>query len=452
MASRPRSIFFALAALAVLALCIAVLFFPPAGQQQGDFAQFVGTFHLLVIHFPIALLILALLFEIITISKKNASLHLRHSTEFILALAVLGVIVSAWLGWLLAWSGGYQGELVKYHMWGGATLAVASVGCLWSYGSDRKIGLALLIGSVGLMSWTGHEGGKLTHGSGYLTDRMPAPLRGWLGVSAGKVDIGVDPSSFYAIRVHPILADRCISCHGADKQKGGLRLDSYQNVMHGGKDGKIIQPGDAKNSELFRRITLPPDSKKFMPAEGKPALTADETKVLELWIGAGAPVNVNEKSLAGLPALHRPEAPQPKVADYRPQLQTIISLETSLNIKLIPRSQDPTDGLILRTVGSPQSCTDQTLAKLAPISNFIVDTELTRTKITDAGLATLASSYPNLRFVDLSYTDVTVAGIKQLAHLNKLESLNLTATKVHDNEVADLRARPNLKLYLFETR
>src|SRR5579872_4182586 len=138
MASRLRSIFFGLSALAVLLLCVAVRFFPPDGQQRGDFAQFAGTFHLLVIHFPIALLLLALLFEIVTLADKRAMLRLQHSTEFILLLAVVGVIVSAWLGWLLAWSGGYQGELVKYHMWGGTSLAVLTLACVWSYQRNRK--------------------------------------------------------------------------------------------------------------------------------------------------------------------------------------------------------------------------------------------------------------------------------------------------------------------------
>jgi hypothetical protein len=81
-----------------------------------------------------------------------------------------------------------------------------------------------------------------------------------------------------------------------------------------------------------------------------------------------------------------------------------------------------------------------------------VDAELARTKVSDRGLLTLAKSFPNLRFLDLSYTAVTTAGIKEIARLDKLESLNLTATKVDARDVAELRSKPNLrKLYLFET-
>ena len=161
---------------------------------------------------------------------------------------------------------------------------------------------------------------------------------------------------------------------------------------------------------------------------------------------------MDEKSLAGLPALRRVAAPQPKVADYRPKLKRMAALETSLGIRLVPRSQDPTDGLILRTVGSPDSCTDETLIQLGPVANLIVDAELARTKVSDHGLPILAKSFPNLRFLDLSYTGVTSAGMKEIVRLDKLESLNLTATKVNTKDIADLRSKPSLKkLYLFET-
>ncbi len=369
-----------------------------------------------------------------------------------MALAVLGAITSAWLGWLLAWSGGYEGALVKNHMWGGVSLAATSLICWWSLSWNRRFSLVALLATVGLMTWTSHQGGKLTHGATYLTDRMPAPLRSIFLGSNSSEDIGVDRNSFYATRVHPIFADKCLSCHNADKHKGGLRLDSYQNAMRGGKDGKVIAPGEVHNSDLFRRITLAPDSKGFMPAEGKPPLTADEIKVLELWIAAGAPVQVDEKSLAGLPVSHRAPTPEPKVADYRPQLKTITSLEASLGIRLVPRSQDPTDGLILRTANSPESCTDQTILQLSPISNLIVDAELARTKVTDRGIPILAKNFPNLRFLDLSYTGITSGGIRELARLDKLESLNLTATKVDGKDLAELQSKPKLKkLYLFET-
>jgi uncharacterized membrane protein len=443
--------FSGLAALAILVFLVLIVFVPPDGAERSEFAQFLGRFHPLIIHLPIALLLLVPVLEVAGFSKKGTAL--RQSAEFVLGLATLSAIAAVSLGWLLARSGGYDGALVRHHMWGGISVAAASLGCFWIFERKRHLAILGLIATVGLTAWTSDQGGKLTYGADYWTEHMPAPVRKLLNVRESEPVVSVDPTSFYALRVQPVFAGKCASCHSADKHKGNLRLDSYENVMRGGKDGRVIQAGDLQKSELFRRITLPSDSKGFMPAEGKPALTADETKVIEVWIKAGATVQVDEKLLAGLPVLRSIDAPQPKVPDYRPQAQKIAALESALAIRLIPRSQDPTDGLILRTVSSPETCTDATLAQLAPIANLIVDAELARTKVTDNGISLLAKNFANLRFLDLSNTEVTSAGAKELARMSKLESLNMTSTRADTASIADLRSKPNLKkFYFFDTR
>jgi hypothetical protein len=101
-------------------------------------------------------------------------------------------------------------------------------------------------------------------------------------------------------------------------------------------------------------------------------------------------------------------------------------------------------------VSAPQRCNDVAIAKLAPIGALIVDAELARTAVTDAGLAPL-SSFRNLRYVDLSHTAVTGEGVKTLAALAKLESLNLTADSVSDADLGRLRQNKSLKrIYVFE--
>jgi hypothetical protein len=68
----------------------------------------------------------------------------------------------------------------------------------------------------------------------------------------------------------PILRQNCVKCHGSEKQKGKLRLDSKEARMKGGKDGVVIIAGDADKSELYRRITLPKGHDDNMPNEGDP--------------------------------------------------------------------------------------------------------------------------------------------------------------------------------------
>src|SRR5258708_21230444 len=117
--------------------------------------------------------------------------------------------------------------------------------------------------------------------------------------------------------------------------------------MLGGKDGAVISPREPGKSEMYRRITLPLDSKDFMPAEGQPSLSPEETKIIEVWIAAGATTHIPEKATLGLPQSDEKKVALPLTADYRPQLKTIKDLEASLGIRIVPRSQNPTDGLIL---------------------------------------------------------------------------------------------------------
>jgi Planctomycete cytochrome C len=66
-----------------------------------------------------------------------------------------------------------------------------------------------------------------------------------------------------------------------------VRLDSFDLLMKGGKDGPVIVAGDPEKSLLLHRVTLPPDHKRFMPAEGRPPLHREENKLIEAWIQQG---------------------------------------------------------------------------------------------------------------------------------------------------------------------
>lgn len=248
-----------------------------------------------------------------------------------------------------------------------------------------------------------------------------------------------EPATFSA-RVAPILERHCTVCHGAEKQKAGLRLDGHALILKGAESGPVVKPGDTKGSELLRRVTLPATDDDVMPSEGKPPLSPADIAVLEKWIAAGAPATAEFDA----PAILIAAVVAPAAPDYRPRLAQATALAVTLGVKLAPRSRVVTDGLILRTASAPAQCTDALLAKLAPVADLIVEAELARTKITDAGLRSVAS-WPNLVRLDLAHTAVTSAGVAALAPLAKLESVNLTETKVDDRGVATLQANPRLK-------
>ncbi|MDP3068641.1 MAG: c-type cytochrome domain-containing protein [Opitutaceae bacterium] len=242
-----------------------------------------------------------------------------------------------------------------------------------------------------------------------------------------------------------ILDRHCTVCHGAEKQKAKLRLDSFEAVLRGAESGTVVKPGDPKGSELLRRITLKPDDDEVMPSDGKPLLTADEIKVLELWIAAGASATTTVAEFPTAPALRAaPVAQAPLAPDWRPRAAAIAAWEKATGLRLLPRSQNPTDGLVLRTASAPSRCDDAALAQLAPLAPLIVEAELARTAITDAGAKAIAA-WGNLRALDLTRTAVTSAGLASLAPLKHLEALNLTDTAVDDAGLATLKALPALK-------
>ena len=281
----------------------------------------------------------------------------------------------------------------------------------------------------------------------FMATIVRATLLVLLGTTAARGD-----SSFFTSRIEPVFRQHCVACHGEEKDKGDLRLDSYDRLMAGGESGHVIVPGDPSGSELFWRVTLPADHEYVMPSDGKPLLTPDEIKLLELWIAGGASLTALESEFPEAPAVKRPPTYLPLAPDWQPLATEIKRLERDLGLKLVPRSQNVRDGLILRTASAPRRCDDATLAALAPVAELIVEAELARTAITDAGMSTLAR-FENLRALDLSRTQVTSSGLAALAPLQALEILNLTATAVDDAGVAHVKTLPALqRLWLFGTQ
>ena len=112
----------------------------------------------------------------------------------------------------------------------------------------------------------------------------------------------------FARDIEPLLVKRCSECHGPDKQKANLRLDSRAAAVAPAKSGRIaIQPGKPDESELLKRVTST-DADEVMPPKG-PRLTATEVETLRHWIQSGATWSVADPRLHW--AFHKPARPEP---------------------------------------------------------------------------------------------------------------------------------------------
>ncbi len=88
---------------------------------------------------------------------------------------------------------------------------------------------------------------------------------------------------FFEKRIRPLLAEKCHMCHGPEKQKSGLRLDTKDGFLTGGESGPAYNTDNPDESLLlnavrYKTIQMPPDRK----------LPDDEVKAIEQWLKDGA--------------------------------------------------------------------------------------------------------------------------------------------------------------------
>lgn len=433
-------------AVSVLLLLLPIVF-TLDGKPHADWQQFFGRFHPLVVHLPIGLILLVPLLELA--GRVRPALH--EAATFVLSLSFFSCLLALGLGCLLAYGSGEAGSGVARHMWGGIALTIAVLLCVLvrtaSFG-PRWLYPACLGSVLLLLAWTAHQGGSLTHGNNYLTEYLPGPLRRLAAIHLVQAKTAAYPDSFYARHLYPVLDTNCVVCHGEEKVKGGLRLDSYDRLMRGGVDGAVIIPGQPDRSILLTRITLPHDDKKAMPSEGKPALKPEEIAWIKAWIQQGA--SPSAPSLAGI-SVHEEEPPPPPVPDYSSKMSELSRTAKAAGVTLVPVSKNPGDGLILNTVDAGRTFGDAQLGSFLPYADFIVEVELGRTAVTDASLATLAK-FMHLRALHLEATAITGAGLDKLTQLSQLRYLNLSSTQVTKASIAPLSGMKSLRhLYLYNT-
>ena len=512
-----------------------------------NIANLIGHFHPLLVHLPIGILVLSVLVSMA--SRFERWRALQSFVPFILFWGALSAIASCVTGYLLSLSGDYNVVLLENHQWTGIALAAIST-AVWAFhrfyknqNSIFNTFSVLVIG--GLLMVVGHYGGSLTHGVGYLTEGVfekakkpktleksadslqnkqiqallsPAILQkdslkdidfsnktplnnvGKNGVlpiiptNETTPTVAENPVFIYKDLIQPILEQRCYNCHGANKSKADLRLDSPEFIRQGSENGAIIEAGNAEKSNLFIGLVLPLEDDKHMPPEGKSQLTAQQIQLIHFWIEHGASfdktvqeLGANNKNIAS--SSHNPEigrevsktiAVSPTVISKNTPTEKVIVQAETLAIK----REDMEPVILQQSVAAANPSDMQRLTKqnvlisnfgeksnyvmvnfvnvknynstllddLQSLQNQLIRLKLSNQPVTDNDLLKI-SKLKNITRLNLEKTAITDSGLVHLKNLPNLEQLNIYGTQITDKGLEALAACKNLKvLYLWETK
>ena len=252
-------------------------------------------------------------------------------------------------------------------------------------------------------------------------------------------------------KIMPIMKASCIECHGPDKQKSKLRLDSAKWFKEGSGGTPIIEPGNPDDSELFYRIDLPADDPDVMPAEGDP-LSKEQIELIRKWIEQGAPFG--DAALAATPEKEA-EADSSAPPNLLEELAKSVPPGPEAAIAAL-------DGLVMQIAqDNPLVRVDfqfyegevdeEVWNHLAELTEQITWVNLKGRSLEDDDLRHLAT-LPHITRLHLENTPVGDAGLVHLSNLQYLEYLNLYGTQVTDAGLDHLTGLTNLKnLYLWQS-
>jgi uncharacterized membrane protein len=403
----------------------------------------MGTLHPLLVHFPIALLLLATGLEIYGRTAKGKAF--LPVIPLLLVLGGIGAALSALSGYLLSQTGGYDPSVLSGHQNAGIALAATSLLLAALYQRASRLRLPGLFGLSILVVLTGHQGGTITHGKGYLN---PLLRKNTEPVAAR---LSADANAYEAL-IKPLLQEKCSSCHGSGKQKGKLRLDSPEAIRKGGKHGFALE-GTASVPLITHRIHLPPGDEEHMPPSGRPPLSEKEKIYLEKWLEKGADPQLRIADLE-LDTELAPSAPPPTewpdAGNLKPVTHEQLAALRALDINAVAIAQE--NPLLQVSVPSVSRLGKPHWEALKSIERHIASLRLSGTDTEDTHLAWIAG-IPHLARLYLDGTNISDTGLSQLKEARHLRYLNLVGTKTSAQGLKALRDLPALQaLYLYQTR
>ena len=357
--------------------------------------EFIGKFHPVIVHLPIGIFVLTILFEFAALTKRFKKLE--SNIPFMLTIGIGFSILSLVTGLLLSQDGSNKKTDVDLHKW----IAIATTflfifyqvwrNQLAKYKYAQVLGLIVLSTSIVL---TGHFGGTLTHGKDFIS--FSNKYKEETLVKALVIP-DINQAVLYKDIVQHTLTMKCVQCHGEERQKGKLRLDDKNGILAGGKNGNVINLNQPEQSELLKRLLLEDNDEYHMPPKNKKQLTGFEKTILQWWISSGASFDTNiasmqpdEKTKLALAEFKKTYASDEieKVKKRKEVNEIPASLKQDLEKDGWVISAISKDDNHIRAVGyNLETPSDLALNKLLPIKEQLVELKLSSSGVTDKDLS-----------------------------------------------------------------
>ena len=410
--------------------------------KLGIYLEWFGKMHPLFLHFPIVLGILIGIYYLVD-KKGSVGSHTLH--PILVGNAFLASIVAI-LGIFLSKQDSYDDSLIFAHQWGG--IAIAMIGWALIYLQQynqrfksnyiNRVQFSMVYLLV-IIIFT-HKGAQLTHGASVISFPQKEAAE-----NTQVIKVVTDSNAtLYARAVAPILQQKCVSCHGAEKVKGELLLNTPENILKGGKDGDILTADNNKEAMLFERIHLDITHKKHMPPDGKVQLTKEEVAILSRWIKAGGDFKMKMNELAKTDTLFL------LANKYTPADNTKVEVKTGLpdlaaynsnycTVNYLYHGSDAIDVNFFQ--GNFYS--RDVLKKLEKLQDQVLRLNMQGMPLTNEDVS-IISQFNNVEVVNLNYTNLDLKTLEPLKQLKKLKLLSICGLKFNETDLTNFLKGSNI--------
>ncbi len=418
--------------------------------------DYLGKFHPLAVHLPIGILVIFILLGVF-ISRQQLEKSLPI-IRLIVLISAISATFSSISGYILSSTGSYDSQSVANHQYLGMALTLVNWLVFMKLNFLLTCRVILFRSSLviifALLILTGHAGGSLTHGSDFL---LAPPPGSWFSSTVGeKKEISLNSSAYAAASM--IFHEKCVSCHGKNKQKADLRLDSRESILKGGEGGEIINE-TAMNSLLIEHILLPLDDDDHMPPKERKQLSRDEINFLIWWMENGANF---ENTLAELdfPDSLRSILTQEEITNSNPLIPDaeVKKADQGVIEKLIDQQ------VVVTPIGSNSNYLSANFVNVLPedLDDAIHDLVTIKDQVVwlfldyqqpDTAAWRMLGKLVNLRKLSVknsNLNDVTILHLRALQHLGTLNLVGTDVSSIGLKSISDLNELKSIYLYQTE--